>query len=79
MTRAFTEWTYEQERAQIIEAGHTLRASPGDLGPRLASGAMSDVVRDMMEAYSYQEAKAPRIPSAYRILEVTEVIRPEPD
>jgi len=60
----FAEWTYEQVRAQIIEAAYTLRASPGDLGPRLASGAMSDVVRDMMESYGYQEAKAPRILSA---------------
>lgn len=64
MTMVFAEWTYEQVRAQIIEAAYTLRASPGDLGPRLRSGAMSDVVRDMMEAYGYDEAKAPRIPSA---------------
>ncbi|MEF0939617.1 DUF6362 family protein [Rhizobium sp. BR 362] len=73
MTIAFAEWTYEQVRAQIIEAAYTLRASPGDLGPRLASGAMSDVVRDMMEAYGYQEAKAPRIPSAGAISRMYEV------
>lgn len=56
----FAEPTYEQVRAQIIEAAYTLRASPGDLGPRLASGAMSDV----KESCSYQEAKATHIPSA---------------
>lgn len=64
MTMVFAEWTYEQVRAQIIEAAYTLRASPGDLGPRLRGGAMSDVVRDMTEAYGYGEAKAPRIPTA---------------
>lgn len=64
MTMVFAEWTYEQVRAQIIEAAYTLRASPGDLGPRLRGGAMSDVVRDMTEAYGYAEAKAPRVPSA---------------
>ncbi|MDV4183279.1 DUF6362 family protein [Rhizobium brockwellii] len=64
MTMVFAEWTYEQVRAQIIEAAYTLRASPGDLGPRLRGGAMSDVVRDMTEAYGYGEAKVPRIPTA---------------
>lgn len=65
MTVVFAEWTYEQVRAQIIEAAYTLRASPASLGPRLQGGAMSDIVRDMMESYGYDEAKAPpRIPSA---------------
>jgi len=64
MTVAFIQWTYEQVRAQIIEAAYTLKASPRDIGPRMASGAMAEVVRDEMEAYGYNEARAPRIPSA---------------
>ncbi|MDR6670177.1 hypothetical protein [Rhizobium sp. 1399] len=57
MTVVFAEWTYE--------AAYTLRASPAFLGPRLQGGVMSGIVRDMMESYGYDEAKAPpRIPSA---------------
>lgn len=64
MTLVFSEWTYEQVRAQIIEAAYTLRASPADAGPRLRGGAMSEVVHAMAEAYGYNDASARRIPSA---------------
>ena len=64
MTVVFAEWTYEQVRAQIIEGALTLRASPAALGPRMGLGAMSDVVRDLMEGYGYNEATVKRIPSA---------------
>ncbi|NTF43081.1 DUF6362 family protein [Rhizobium rhizogenes] len=64
MTMVFAEWTYEQVRGQIIEGALTLRASPAALGPRMGLGAMSDIVRDLMESYGYDEAKVRRIPSA---------------
>lgn len=64
MTVVFAEWTYEQVRAQIIEGALTLRASPAALGPRMGLGAMSDIVRDLMESYGYDEPKLRRIPSA---------------
>jgi hypothetical protein len=64
MTMVFAEWTYEQVRAQIIEGALTLRASPAALGPRMGLGAMSDIVREMMEGYGYNETTVRRIPSA---------------
>lgn len=64
MTVVFAEWSYEQVRAQIIEGALTLRASPAALGPRMGLGAMSDIVRDLMESYGYSEATVKRIPSA---------------
>ncbi|MGR9188822.1 DUF6362 family protein [Rhizobium leguminosarum] len=64
MTVVFAEWTYEQVRAQIIEGALTLRSSPAALGPRMGQGAMSDIVRDLMESYGYSEATVKRIPSA---------------
>jgi hypothetical protein len=64
MTMVFAEWTYEQVRAQIIEGALTLRASPAALGPRMGLGAMSDMVREMMEGYGYNDAIVKRVPSA---------------
>ncbi|OWV87349.1 hypothetical protein ATY75_03295 [Rhizobium sp. N122] len=64
MTMVFAEWTFEQVRAQIIEGALTLRSSPAALGPRMGLGAMSDIVRDLMEGYGYNEATVKRIPSA---------------
>ncbi|MGO4135143.1 DUF6362 family protein [Rhizobium brockwellii] len=64
MTMVFAEWTYEQVRAQIIEGALTLRSSPAALGPRMGLGAMSEIVRDLMESYGYSEATVRRVPSA---------------
>ncbi len=64
MTMVFAEWTFEQVRAQIIEGALTLRSSPAALGPRMGLGAMSEIVRDLMEGYGYSEAKVRHIPSA---------------
>lgn len=72
MTVMFAEWTYEQVRAQIIEGALTLRSSPAALGPRMGLGAMSDIVRDLMEGYGYGEATAKRIPSAGAITRMHE-------
>lgn len=64
MTMVFAEWTFEQVRAQIIEGALTLRSSPAALGPRMGLGAMSDIVRDLMESYGYSEVTVRRVPSA---------------
>jgi len=64
MTMVFAEWTYEEVRAQIVEGALTLRSSPAALGPRMGLGAMSEIVRDLMESYGYSEAKVRRVPSA---------------
>jgi hypothetical protein len=56
----FQDWTYEQIRARIIEAAETLMASPAALGPRMTSGSMSEVVRDMVESYGYSQASVRR-------------------
>lgn len=73
MTLVFSEWTYEQVRAQIIEAAYTLRASPADAGPRLRNGAMSDVVHAMSEAYGYSETTVRRTSSAGAISRMYQV------
>lgn len=49
----FQDWTDEQVKARIIEAAETLLATPSSLGPRMAGGAMGDVVREIGESYGY--------------------------
>lgn len=49
----FQDWTYETVRTRIVEAAETLLATPASLGPRMAGGAMGDVVREIGESYGY--------------------------
>ncbi|MEX2739934.1 hypothetical protein AB3480_00545 [Rhizobium mongolense] len=69
----FQDWTYEQVRARVIEAAETLMASPSALGPRMALGSMSDVVRDIMEGYGYSQTSTRRLiaPGALTRMEET--------
>lgn len=69
----FQDWTYEQVRARIIEAAETLLASPSALGPRMKLGSMSEVVRETVESYGYQQASYRRIlaPGAISRMEET--------
>ncbi|MGB3814022.1 MAG: hypothetical protein WA950_12425 [Shinella sp.] len=69
----FVDWTYEQVRARIIEAADTLLASPASLGPRMAGGAMGDVVREIGESYGYGSASFRRVlaPGAISRMEET--------
>lgn len=62
MMTVFAEWTYEQVRAQIIEAAHTLRASPADAGPGLKTGAMASVLHEMVGAFGESEHNVRRAP-----------------
>lgn len=69
----FVDWTYEQVKARIIEAAETLLASPASLGPRMAGGAMGDVVREIGESYGYGTVTYRRIlaPGALSRMEET--------
>jgi hypothetical protein len=69
----FHDWTYEQIKARIIEAAETLLATPSSLGPRMASGSMGDVVREIGESYGYSQATYRRIigPGALSRMEET--------
>jgi len=69
----FVDWTYEQVKARIIEAAETLLASPASLGPRMAGGAMGDVVREIGESYGYGTVAYRRIlaPGALSRMEET--------
>ncbi|MDH0114060.1 DUF6362 family protein [Rhizobium pusense] len=58
----YAEWTYDQVRAQIIEAAHTLRASPADAGPGLKTGAMASVLHEMVGAFGESEHNVRRAP-----------------
>jgi hypothetical protein len=73
MTVTFEDWTYEQVRDRITEAAETLLASPKALGPRMALGSMSDVVRDAMEGYGYSGVSVRRVipPGAISRMEET--------
>jgi hypothetical protein len=55
----FTDWTYEQVRARIIEAAETLAASPAALGPRMSQGAFSEMVSAVI-ATEYDRAPSYR-------------------
>lgn len=57
----FQDWTDEQVKARILEAAETLLATPSSLGPRMAGGAMGDVVREIGESYGYSTATYRRI------------------
>lgn len=57
----FQDWTDEQVKARIIEAAETLLATPASLGPRMAGGAMGDVVREIGESYGYGVATCRRM------------------
>jgi hypothetical protein len=57
----FQDWTYEAVRARIVEAAETLLATPASLGPRMAGGAMGDVVREIGESYGYGSAGYRRV------------------
>lgn len=69
----FVDWTYDQVRTRIIEAADTLLASPASHGPRMAGGAMGDVVREIGESYGYGSASFRRVlaPGAISRMEET--------
>lgn len=69
----FQDWTDEQVKARIIEAAETLLATPSSLGPRMAGGAMGDVVREIGESYGYSPVSCRRIiaPGALSRMEET--------
>lgn len=62
MMMVFAEWTYDQVKAQIIEAAYTLRASPADAGPRLKGGSMASVLHEMVGAFGESEHNVRRAP-----------------
>jgi hypothetical protein len=61
LTTTFSDWSYVEVRARIIEAALTLRASPATLGPRMLNGSMSGI-DDVATAYGYNEITVRRSP-----------------
>lgn len=60
--KSYDVWTYDQVRAQIIEAADTLMMGEPDRGPGYA-GMVGEVVRDAADAYGYGTFSFRRIPS----------------
>ena len=60
--KPYEVWTYDQVRAQIIEAADTLMMGEPDRGPGYA-GLAGEVVRNAAEAYGYGTLGFRRVPS----------------
>lgn len=58
----YSAWTYTDVRDRVIEASETLMATPAALGPRMTSGSMAEVVREMQEGYGYDGPRIKRVP-----------------